>query len=264
MEVERESLLQVTARARAQAERDSRAKSEFLGMMSHELRTPLNAIAGYAQLIEEGVHGPISDEQRTDLMRIQRSQRYLLGVIDNVLSFLKLGGGRVLYDLAEFDVADAIQSVDELVRPLIAAKGLRYERRLSPRSVLVRADRNKLQQILLNLLSNAVKFTDSGGTITIAWARESDEVRIRVEDTGWGIPAERLENVFEPFTQIDSTRSRAAGGTGLGLTISREFARGMGGNLSVKSEPAKGSVFTVALPVAGLGFDDRGPPSETG
>jgi signal transduction histidine kinase len=131
---------------------------------------------------------------------------------------------------------------------LIDAKQLRYERRCDVDGMTVRADRAKLKQIVLNLLSNAVKFTDSGGTVAMVCDGDVDGVRIRVADTGWGIPSDRLEYVFEPFTQCDGSRAKVAGGTGLGLAISRDFARGMGGELTLTSEPGKGSVFSVALP----------------
>jgi signal transduction histidine kinase len=249
-ESEREHLLETTRHAQAEAEKTSQVKSEFLGLMSHELRTPLNAIGGYTQLIEEGIHGPVTDEQRKDLARIRLSQRYLLGVIDNVLGFLKLGSGRVRYHVADVDVMEIMATVEDLTRPLIDAKGLRYEHRCAPgQSVL--ADRDKLQQIVLNLVSNAVKFTDAGGAVSVESDRDGDRVLVRVADTGCGIPDERLEYVFEPFAQVGAGGSDSAGGTGLGLTISRDFARGMGGELTVRSEPGKGSVFTVALPVAG-------------
>jgi signal transduction histidine kinase len=249
-EAERERLLDATARAQADAEKASRVKSDFLGLMSHELRTPLNAIGGYTQLMEEGIRGPITEEQRLDLARIQRSKSYLLSLIDNVLGYLKLENGRVSYDVAEIDVADIIDAVEELTRPLIDAKHIRYERRCERQGMLVRADRAKLQQIVLNLISNAIKFTDSGGSLIVDCDHDDAGLRIRVVDSGWGIPSDRLEYVFEPFTQMDSTRARSSGGTGLGLTISRDFARGMGGELSVDSEPGRGSVFTIALPVA--------------
>ena len=118
--------------------------------------------------------------------------------------------------------------------------------------MFVRADRDKVQQIILNLLSNAIKFTDGGGSVAIEWAPIEETVAIRVKDTGHGIPADRVENVFEPFVQVDSSRTRPAGGTGLGLSISRDFAIGMGGKLFVESELEKGSIFTLVLPQSPL------------
>jgi signal transduction histidine kinase len=233
--------------ARSAAERSSRLKSEFLGMMSHELRTPLNAIGGYVQLLADGMRGPITQEQRTDLERIRRSQQHLIRVIDNVLGYLKLGSGRVSYEIRDVRVEDMVVAAEDIVRSLMESKQLRYERK-SERDVFVRADRDKVQQIILNLLSNAIKFTDGGGSVAIEWAPVEANVAIRVKDTGHGIPADRVENVFEPFVQVDSSRTRPAEGTGLGLSISRDFAIGMGGKLFVESELERGSVFTLVLP----------------
>ncbi|HEV7387598.1 MAG TPA: ATP-binding protein [Gemmatimonadaceae bacterium] len=234
--------------ARADAEKSSKLKSEFLGMMSHELRTPLNAIGGYAQLIADGMRGPVTREQATDLERIRRSQQHLLRVIDNVLGFLKLGAGRVSYAIRDVSVDDVVSEVEDITRPLIESKQLRYRRSVPLERLFVRADPDKVQQIILNLLSNAIKFTKSGGRLGIAWIPVESEVRIRVEDSGCGIPPDRLDSVFEPFVQVDGSRTRPAGGSGLGLAISKDFAIGMGGALLVESEVGKGSTFTLVLP----------------
>ena len=236
--------------ARNAAEQSSRVKSEFLAMMSHELRTPLNAIGGYVELIREGLRGPVTPEQSTDLARIRKSQRHLLTVIENVLGYLKLGSGRVTYDLRDVSVEDVVTDVEEITKPLVESKNLRYRRRPTERHLYVRADQDKMQQIVLNLLSNAIKFTDPNGYVEIAWTAEDSRAHISVADTGSGIPPDRLESVFEPFVQVDSSRPRPAGGTGLGLSISRDFARGMGGQLLVESELGKGSAFTLVLPRA--------------
>lgn len=234
--------------ARADAEKSSTLKSEFLGMMSHELRTPLNAIGGYAQLIADGMRGPVTREQATDLERIRRSQQHLLRVIDNVLGFLKLGAGRVSYQIRDVSVDDVVSEVEDITRPLIESKQLKYRRSVPLERLFVRADPDKVQQIILNLLSNAIKFTKSGGRLGIAWMPVESEVRIRVEDSGCGIPPDRLDSVFEPFVQVYSSRTRPAGGSGLGLSISKDFAIGMGGALLVESEVGKGSTFTLVLP----------------
>jgi signal transduction histidine kinase len=193
------------------------------------------------------MRGPITQEQRTELERIRRSQQHLIRVIDNVLGYLKLGSGRVSYEIRDVRVEDMVIAAEDIVRSLMESKQLRYERK-SERDVFVRADRDKVQQIILNLLSNAIKFTDGGGSVAIEWAPVEANVAIRVKDTGHGIPADRVENVFEPFVQVDSSRTRPAEGTGLGLSISRDFAIGMGGKLLVESELEKGSVFTLVLP----------------
>jgi signal transduction histidine kinase len=236
--------------ARANAEKSSSLKSEFLGIMSHELRTPLNAIGGYVELIEAGVRGPVTPEQLTDLGRIKRSQRHLLSVIENVLGYLKLGSGRLAYEIGEVSVDDVVSSVEEITKPLIESKGLRYSRQAPASSLVARGDHAKVQQIVLNLFSNAIKFTPEGGQVEVEWNTDESEIRIRVSDTGVGIPPDHLLSVFEPFMQLTSPLARRSGGTGLGLSISRDFARGMGGQLLVESELGRGSAFTLVLPDA--------------
>jgi signal transduction histidine kinase len=247
-ESEREGLLATTAAARAEAELASNAKSEFLGMMSHELRTPLNAIGGYAQLLEDEIRGPITAEQRADLVRIRRSQRHLLNVIENVLGFLKLGSGRMRYDLQDVIVDDVVHESEELARPMMDAKHLHFAHRSMSGSLVARADRPKLQQILVNLLSNATKFTDPGGNVSVGCEEGEAMIRIHVTDTGCGIPPDRLESIFQPFMQVEGGRRRQVEGTGLGLSISRDLAVGMGGQLVAESQLGRGSTFTVVLP----------------
>ncbi|HEX8848811.1 MAG TPA: ATP-binding protein [Gemmatimonadaceae bacterium] len=236
--------------ARAEAEAASRAKSEFLAVMSHELRTPLNAIAGYAELIELGVHGPVTDAQREALRRVQRSERHLLGLINGVLNYARIETGNVEYDPVDVSVAEAFASAEALVAPQAKARGLRLEIEPCDPTVLTRADREKLQQILLNLLSNAIKFTGDGGHVTMACSADAAEVFIRVADNGRGIPPGKRTAIFEPFVQVDSRLTRADQGVGLGLAISRDLARGMGGDLTVESEVGVGSTFTLCLPRA--------------
>lgn len=236
--------------ARANAEKSSSLKSEFLGIMSHELRTPLNAIGGYVEIMELGVRGPVTPEQLTDLGRIKRSQRHLLSVIENVLGYLKLGSGRVAYEIGDVCVDDVVSSVEEITKPLIDSKGLRYRRQAPATSLVARGDHAKVRQIVLNLFSNAIKFTPEGGQVDVECNTAESEIRIRVSDTGIGIPADHLHSVFEPFMQLTSPLARRSGGTGLGLSISRDFARGMGGQLLVESEPGRGSAFTLVLPNA--------------
>ena len=236
--------------ARANAEKSSSLKSEFLGIMSHELRTPLNAIGGYVEIMELGVRGPVTPEQLTDLGRIKRSQRHLLSVIENVLGYLKLGSGRVAYEIGDVCVDDVVSSVEEITKPLIDSKGLRYRRLAPATSLVARGDHAKVRQIVLNLFSNAIKFTPEGGQVDVECNTAESEIRIRVSDTGIGIPADHLHSVFEPFMQLTSPLARRSGGTGLGLSISRDFARGMGGQLLVESEPGRGSAFTLVLPNA--------------
>ena len=232
--------------ARVLAEEANRAKSRLLAVMSHELRTPLNAIGGYAQLLEIGVHGTMSEPQLETLGRILRAQQHLLRLINNVLDHARIESGHVDYVLRDIEMAELVASVLPMVEPQIAAAGLAAVISVPP-GLCARADRDKLEQILINLLTNAVKFTPAGGTIRIDAARSGEDGRVRlsVTDSGIGIPADKVERVFEPFVQVGSTRQRQ--GTGLGLAISRELSRGMGGDLGVRSEEGRGSTFTIVL-----------------
>jgi PAS domain S-box-containing protein len=234
--------------ARRDAEAANRAKSEFLAVMSHELRTPLNAIGGYADLMEMGIRGPVTAQQREDLRRVQASQRHLLGLINEVLNYARLESGSVHYELATIRVCDALGGAEALISPQARAKGLALTVDDCPADLCVRADAEKLRQILANLLSNAVKFTNRGGRITLAGAPAGSGVRLVVRDTGIGIAPEQHERVFDPFVQVRSDLTRTAEGTGLGLAISRDLARGMGGDLTVESVPGAGSTFTLTLP----------------
>jgi len=245
-------LVEAERAARAEAESASRTKSQFLANMSHELRTPLNAIAGHVQLIEMGIYGAVSDAQHDALVRVERAQRHLLGLINDVLNYARIEAGRVEYDLAPVLVKDVFTDVLPMVESQVGAKSLTLERMLAEEPgadpIHVWADRDKLGQVLLNILSNAVKFTPVGGRITVALAEEGPaHVALRIADTGVGIPPDKLDAVFEPFVQVRSDYTRQVEGTGLGLAISRDLARGMGGDLRVTSELGAGSTFEVVL-----------------
>ncbi|HEX6910947.1 MAG TPA: HAMP domain-containing sensor histidine kinase, partial [Longimicrobium sp.] len=217
----------------------------------HELRTPLNAIGGYAELMEMGIRGPITPQQREDLRRVQTSQRHLLGLINEVLNYAKLETGTVHYEVADVRMRDAITGAEALVAPQAAAKELALQVAPCPAELSVRADAEKVRQILVNLLSNAVKFTDRGGRVEVECESSPEAVRVHVRDTGMGIPADQMDRIFEPFVQVRADLTRTAEGTGLGLAISRDLARGMGGDLTAESVLGAGSTFTLTLQRAG-------------
>jgi PAS domain S-box-containing protein len=248
--VERARLFEAEHAARAEAERANRAKSEFLAVMSHELRTPLNAIGGYAELMEMGIRGPVTPEQREDLRRVQTSQRHLLGLINEVLNYARLETGTVHYDVDDVRMRDVLLAAEALVAPQAQAKELALAVEPCPPALTARADAEKVRQILVNLLSNAVKFTDRGGRVDLVCASSESRVQVVVRDTGIGIAADQMERIFEPFVQVRADLTRIAEGTGLGLAISRDLARGMGGDLTAESTPGEGSTFTLTLPAA--------------
>ena len=235
---------------RAKAQEASHVKSEFLGHMSHELRTPLNAIGGYVDIIDLGIHGPVTDAQHGDLDRIRVNQQHLLVMINEILSFMHVESGRIPYDIADLPVHEVVADAVALVEPLIVRNELEYHGVSCDRSLIVRGDRNRVQQILTNLLTNAVKFTPPGGRIGVECEAAEDTALITVSDTGIGISPDLLGAVFEPFVQLRSGLTGRQGGVGLGLAISRDLARAMQGDLTVESTPAEGSRFTLSLPRA--------------
>ena len=226
----------------------NRAKSDFLAAMSHELRTPLNAIGGYAQLIELGVRGPVTEEQRIDLLKIQRSKNHLERLVSDVLNFAKAGAGPIEYRVERVVIRRALDAVREMIAPQAEEKSLRVDfPDVSPEICAV-ADEDRTRQILLNLLANSLKFTAAGGHISLDVSSNAKEVTVAVRDTGIGIPAAKLEQIFEPFVQAERALRPSDQGVGLGLAISRQLARAMGGDLRVTSELGAGSAFTLTLP----------------
>ncbi len=261
IDAERERLLAAEREARAQAEVANRAKSEFLTTMSHELRTPLNAIIGYAQLLELGLVGPLTDDQRGHLTRLQACGRHLLGLVDDVLDLAKVEVGQMIVAHERAIAGEAVDAALALAQPDAHARGISMVRACVDDGALAYVgDAHRVRQVLLNLLSNAVKFTEPGGSIVVDClmadtappgapvARPGPWVVLRVRDTGIGIPIEHEEAVFGAFHQVEQGTTRTRGGSGLGLAISRRLARLMGGDLTLASEVGRGSEFSLWLP----------------
>ncbi len=257
------------AEAKEAADSASTAKSQFLANMSHELRTPLNAIIGYSEMLQETAEDLGTKELAPDLGKINAAGRHLLGLINDILDLSKIEAGKMTLYLEEFDVTKMIQDVATTVQPLVTKNGNKLELECPRDLGGMRADLTKVRQVLFNLLSNAAKFTERG-LIRLAVRRESsrahesavvagaqgsaeprptmDWISFRVTDAGIGMTPEQITRLFEAFAQADAATTRKYGGTGLGLTISRKFSRMMGGDLTVSSEPGRGSEFTVTLP----------------
>lgn len=237
-------------RRRVEADAASRAKTDFLAAISHELLTPLNAIGGYASLLAMGIRGPLTAEQRADVDRIRSSQLQLIGLINDLLNVSRIESGHVAFSVDDVVLSDIVRDVAEIVAPQVMARHLIDDHGACMDGIVARADRAKVEQILLNLLSNALKYTQPGGRLTWSCTVVADRVRLTIRDTGRGIPADRLDDIFEPFVQIGRAFARPEEGAGLGLAISRDLARAMGGDLTVESVPNVGSAFTLDLPRA--------------
>jgi signal transduction histidine kinase len=247
--------------ARRAAEHASHVKSQFLATMSHEIRTPINAIIGYTELLDLGIAGTLTDGQRAQLARIRASGRHLVGLIDDVLDLSKVEAGQMAVELSPGVAGDAVDTALSLVRPQAAAKAIQLAGVCQgDTNAPYVGDEARVQQILINLLSNAVKFTPSRGHVSVRCGTSNTGpllasadgggrwTHFTVEDTGIGIPGDKIESIFQPFTQVESGYTRTHGGTGLGLTISRRLARLMGGDLTVESHEGDGSRFTLWLP----------------
>jgi len=232
-------------------EKATKAKSEFLASMSHELRTPLNSIIGFSGILNQGLAGPLSEEQNKQVAMINASGRHLLTLINDVLDLSKIEAGRVELVVESFDPYELAHEMAQLVHPLAEARGLTLSAEMISDHAMILSDLGKVKQILLNLLSNAIKFTDSG-RVEIRYMRSADgTANFAITDTGDGIAEADLESVFGAFTQLASERAVKPQGTGLGLSLSREYAHMLGGEITVTSHLGEGSTFTLAVPDLG-------------
>jgi signal transduction histidine kinase len=234
--------------ARAEAERANTIKTDFLAVMSHELRTPLTAIMGYEELLSDGITGPVTDLQRQQLGRINASARHLLGLIDEILTFARVDIGRERVRWESMSVNKTLSDGASLIEPMASAKKLKYVIELLDEDQAIQTDASKFRQMLVNLLSNAVKFTEKG-EVRLTSSVRNGSLEIRIADTGVGIDADNIESVFEPFWQVEQSATRKAGGTGLGLSVTRKLARLLGGDVSVASRVGAGTTFLLTLPL---------------
>ena len=239
------------ARARASSEAANRAKSTFLANMSHELRTPLNAIIGYAELVQEELEAREIDDLAPDLVKIIQAGKHLITIINDILDLSKIEAGKIELYAETFDVKGAIDDIMATVRPLADKNGNRLVARIPEDAGAMHTDLIRIRQCLFNLLSNACKFC-ADGEISVEIERTASEsadwITLRVADTGIGMSPEQIANLFRPFSQADASSTRKYGGTGLGLAITRRFCQMMGGDVTLQSEPGKGSVFTIRIP----------------
>ncbi len=241
--------------ARAEAEKANNSKTDFLAVMSHELRTPLTAIMGYEELLSDGITGPVTELQRQQLGRINASARHLLGLIDEILTFARVDVGRERVRWESMSVNHTLGDAAALVEPMAAAKDIQFIVELLDEDQAIQTDGTKLRQMLVNLLSNGIKFTEKG-EVRVSCGVQHGVLEVRIADTGVGIAADNIEDVFQPFWQAEQTATRKTGGTGLGLSVTRRLARLLGGDVSVASKAGAGSTFLLSLPM-------KAPPGET-
>jgi signal transduction histidine kinase/putative methionine-R-sulfoxide reductase with GAF domain len=226
----------------------SQHKSQFLANMSHELRTPLNAILGYAELLVDGIYGPLPDRPKGVLERIQNNGKHLLALINDVLDLAKIEAGQLNLTLENYSLPEVVRSVVTATEPLATAKGLKFSAAVQDNLPTAHGDARRVSQILLNLVGNAIKFTDQG-EVEIRAAALKGQFVLTVRDTGPGIADADQDLIFGEFQQIDNSNTRKKGGTGLGLAISKRMIEMQGGTISVESALGQGSTFRVVLPV---------------
>jgi signal transduction histidine kinase/ActR/RegA family two-component response regulator len=242
-----QSTLKALTRAKDDAERANRAKSEFLAKMSHELRTPLNAVLGYSELMLEDAELDGRSEQIADLQKISAAGKHLLAMVNDILDISKIEAGKMVLHVENVDLDQLIDEVESTARPLVAKNSNSFSVERGSNLGAMRADITKLRQAIFNLLSNAAKFTQNG-QIVLSVRRDGDWMEIAVTDTGIGISPEQQKVLFSNFSQASSKIAAVYGGTGLGLSLSQNLCRLMGGRIDIESELGKGSRFTIRLP----------------
>jgi len=231
-----------------QLESASKHKSQFLANMSHELRTPLNAILGYTELILDNIYGEIGEKVREVLVRLEKSGRHLLALINDVLDLSKIEAGQLTLALSEYSMSDVVQTVLTAVESLATEKHLALKVTVAPELPRGQGDERRIGQVLLNLVGNAIKFTEVG-EVRVEVSASDGAFRVAVADTGPGIAPEDQEKIFQEFQQVDSSSTRKKGGTGLGLSIAKRIIEMHGGQIWVESSPGQGSTFWFTLPV---------------
>ena len=229
-------------------EEANRHKSQFLANMSHELRTPLNAILGYTEMIADHIYGEVPEKIRDVLVRVQKSGRHLLDLINDVLDLSKIEAGRLTLSLNEYSMKEVVQTACTAVEPMVAEKKLSLEVALAPDLPIARGDERRITQVILNLVGNAVKFTEVG-KIRVQVTASDGIFQVSVSDTGPGISEADQQKIFGEFAQADSSSTRKKGGTGLGLTIAKRIIELHKGRIWVESSLGKGSTFCFTLPV---------------
>jgi signal transduction histidine kinase len=236
------------ARLYDESQSANRAKADFLSVISHELRTPLTAVIGYAELLALGIPDPATERQLEQIERIEIAARHLLQLIEEILTITNLEAGTVSIRMQPVELSEILRRAEAIARPLALDKKIDLTVEPLDEEIELQTDPDRLLQIFLNLLTNAVKFTDAG-SIRVTVQRERDYVEVSVRDTGIGITPEQKERIFEAFWQAEQPITRRAGGTGLGLTISKRLLDLLGGEISVRSEPGEGSTFTARIPL---------------
>ena len=254
-----EKSLAETKRAREAELEASAARIAFGNMASHELRTPLGAIGGYTDLLLMGLRGPLSEEQRKDLERVQVNQRHMLRLINDMLDLAKLEARQMSVSLGQLAVPALLKAAVPMIEPQLMAKSIRFSQHVDGPPLHVMGDAERVQQILINLLANSIKFTPPNGSIAVDARRVDSRVELRVHDSGIGISPDKRNTLFRPFSQLDQGEK---GGTGLGLSISRELARAMGGDLSLDCDDCDGTTFVLSL-LTGEKSEARESPAQS-